>query len=149
MLMKKEKMADGKTKVTAFYNDGELALECYMKGKRIEKITTYYGKDITLSLELNKKGDITGELITYDPTHYYNSHSTWKDGVCIDPGDDEYLEMGSTIDDNAEELPDWDLATDLDSYIDWVAEDDYDEVTVDLNAPEWKGYKVIQASHGC
>jgi len=145
MLMKKEKMNDGTTKVTVRYNNGEPAIDCDMDDKdRIKNISAYLLDGSTMwSFTLNENGDLDGDLTTYDPTHYYNSYSTWKDGVCVDPGDDGYLEVGSTIEDNFEEMPNCDLATDLEHYIDFLREDDDDEVTVDLNDPKWEGYEEI------
>ena len=145
MLMKKEKNSDGTTNVTVRYNNGKLAIDCDMTDEgRIKNISVYLIDGSTMwSFSLNENGNIDGELTTYNSTHYYNSYSTWKDGVCIDPGNDRDLEVGSTIEDNAEEMPNCNLAWDLDSYIDFLREDDYDEVLVDLNDPKWEGYEEI------
>jgi len=120
MWIKREKKGKGLTEVTLLYCNKQVAMHCFLnKDGRIRGKAEVYDFDgnITWSFELNNKEEITGTFVEPGYGQDMDTHtSIWKDGVCIDPGDDEYLEVGSTVDD-LEWLLDGDTEPFVDDYV--------------------------------
>jgi len=139
--IKREKAANGLTEVTLLYSNKQVAMHCFLnKNGRIRGKAEVYDcdGDIKWSFELNDNEEITGTFVEPGYGNDIHTHtSVWKDGVCIDPGDDRYLEVGSTIDD-LEWLLDGDTEPFVEDYIlQWDEEDDED----DEDDPELEGFE--------
>ena len=139
MWIKREKAAKGLTEVTLMYRNNQIAMHCFLnKNGRMRGKAEVYDCDgeIAWSFELNDNEEITGTFVEPGYGNDFHTHtSVWKDGVCIDPGDDEYLEVGSTVDD-LEWLLDGDPGEFSDEYLLQIEEDDCDEEEDNDSAPE-------------
>jgi len=145
MWIKREKAANGLTEVTLVYCNKQEAMHCFLNGNgRIRgKAEVYdFDGDIKWSFELNDNEDITGTFVEPGYGQDMDTHtSVWKDGVCIDPGDDEYLEVGSTIDD-LEWLLDGDTEPFVEDYVVQMEEGNCDEdEDTDENDPDLEGFE--------
>jgi len=139
MWIKREKAAKGLTEVTLMYCNKQVAMHCFLnKDGRIRGKAEVYDCDgeIAWSFELNNKEEINGTFVEPGYGQDMDTHtSVWKNGKCIDPGDDEYLEVGSTVDD-LEWLLDGDPGEFSDEYLLQIEEDDCDEEEDNDSAPE-------------
>ena len=143
--IKREKAANGLTEVTLLYSNKQVAMHCFLNdnGRMRGKVEVYRGDgDFEWSFELNDNEDIVGTLVEpdYDGTDSHTCTSEWKDGVCIDPGDEEYLEVGSTVDD-LERIINGDPYSFIDDYIlQWDEEDDEDDEEDDQDLEGFEEY---------